>query len=303
MHLSPETFDNIRKAVHDLCGIVITDDKQYLVVTRLEPVLKRNGLPSYESLVQALRQPRSLPLREQVIEAITTRETSFNRDGHPFEELRRSILPELATRLIERRAAAKLSLQKARLWCAAVSTGQEAYSLAMAVGDFLASRPGAGLSVDDFPILASDISMEALATAREGRYTTSELGRGLTEQQRNSFFRRDTRGWVVDSALRRMVDFHRLNLVQPLPNLGAFDLILCRNFLIYLDEGARRRLCRSFHQALNPGGILMIGAAESIYGVTDAFSSERLGSTLIYRKQDIKATSSKWSSSPGMTQA
>jgi chemotaxis protein methyltransferase CheR len=284
MLLSAETFDSIRQAVHDLCGIVIADEKQYLVVTRLEPLLKRNCLDSYESLVQALRQPHSLPLREQVIEAITTRETSFNRDGHPFEELRRSILPELAVRLLERRAANNLPLQKARLWCAAVATGQEAYSLAMAVADFLASRPGLGLGADDFPILASDISKEALATAREGRYTTSELGRGVPPQQRDRFFKRDHRDWVVDASLRRMIHFHRLNLVQPLPNLGAFDLILCRNFLIYLDEDARRRLCHGFHHALIPGGLLMIGAAETIYGVTDVFVTERLGNTVIHRK-------------------
>ena len=142
MQLSPAAFNDIRKAVHDLCGIVIAEDKQYLVVSRLEPILKRNGLPSYESLVQRLKQPNSLLLQEQIIEAITTKETSFNRDGHPFEELRRSILPELASRLIERRATTRLLNPKARIWCAAVATGQEAYSVAMAVADFLASSTG-----------------------------------------------------------------------------------------------------------------------------------------------------------------
>jgi chemotaxis protein methyltransferase CheR len=285
MQLSPDTFDIIRKAVHDLCGIVLADDKQYLVVTRLEPVLRRNGLHSYESLVQALRQPNSLGLREQLIEAITTRETSFNRDGHPFAELRRSILPEIARRLLERRATTNLLIQKARLWCAAAATGQEAYSVAMAISDFLAGRPGIGLKLDDFPILATDISMEALAAAREGRYSAAELTRGMTDPQRDRFFRRDGRGWVVDPLLQRAIEFRRLNLVQPLPNLGTFDLILCRNFLIYLDDNARRRLCRNLHQALNPGGILIIGAAESIYGVSDAFSAERLGDTVVHRKR------------------
>src|SRR4051795_6859998 len=132
MRLSPDTFDGIRKAVHDLCGIVIAQDKQYLVVSRLEPILERNGLPSYESLLQGLRQPQSPQLKEQVIDAITTRETSFNRDGHPFEELRRSILPELASRLTERKLASRTSYPKSRIWCAAVATGQEAYSVAMA---------------------------------------------------------------------------------------------------------------------------------------------------------------------------
>ena len=158
MQLSPAAFNEIRKAVHDLCGIVIAEDKQYLVKSRLEPILHRNGLASYELLVQRLKQPNSLLLQDQMIEAITTKETSFNRDGHPFEELRRSILSELASQLIERKATERLSYPKVRIWCAAVATGQEAYSVAMAVTDFLAARSARGLTVDDFSILASDIS-------------------------------------------------------------------------------------------------------------------------------------------------
>jgi chemotaxis protein methyltransferase CheR len=285
MRLSPDAFNDIRKTVHDLCGVVIAQDKQYLVVARLEPVLRANGLTSYEALLQALSQSNSPHLRQQIIEAITTKETSFNRDGHPFEELRRAILPELASRLLERRAATRPLDQKARIWCTSAATGQEAYSVAMAVSDFLAGRPGLRLSLDDFPTLATDISLGALAIAREGRYSSSELSRGVSPDQRARYFRQDQGGWVVVDALRRMIEFRRLNLVQPLLNLGTFDLILCRNFLIYLDDGARRRLCQGLHQALNPGGILMIGAAESIYGVTDAFSTERVGNTFVHRKK------------------
>jgi chemotaxis protein methyltransferase CheR len=284
MRLSPHTFDGIRKAVHDLCGIAIAPDKQYLVMSRLEPVLERNGLPSYESLVQGLKQPQSPQLKEQVIDAITTWETSFNRDGHPFDELRRSILPDLATRVLQRRAATRLFNPKSRIWCTAVATGQEAYSVAMAVSDFLAGRPGLGLTLDDFPILATDIAPGALSRAREGRYTTSELGRGVSPEQRARYFRHVDGGWLVVDALRRGIEVRRLNLVQPLPNLGTFDLILCRNLLIYLDDADRRRLCQALHQALNPGGRLMIGAAESIYGVTDAFTTEQIGSTVLYIK-------------------
>jgi chemotaxis protein methyltransferase CheR len=285
MQLSPAAFDEIRQVVHDLCGIVIAEDKQYLVKSRLEPILHRNGLSSYELLVQKLKQPNSLLLQDQMIEAITTKETSFNRDGHPFEELRRSILSKLASRLIERKATERLSYPKVRIWCAAVATGQEAYSVAMALTDFLAARSTTDLTVDDFPILASDISSHALATARAGRYSSAELGRGMSAEQRDRFFRQENGAWIVAAPLRRMVDFRRLNLVLPLPDLGTFDLILCRNLLIYLDEGTRRRLCHGLHSALNPQGILMIGAAESLYGVTDAFSTERLGNTVVHRKQ------------------
>jgi chemotaxis protein methyltransferase CheR len=285
MQLTPAAFNDIRKAVHDLCGIAIAEGKQYLVESRLEPILQMNGLASYELLVQRLKQPNSLLLQDQIIEAITTNETSFNRDGHPFEELRRFILFRLASQLIERKATTRLSYPKARIWCAAVATGQEAYSVAMAVTDFLAARSAPGLTALDFPILATDISSNALATAREGRYSSAELHRGLSALQRDRFLRQENGAWIVDASLRRMIEFRRLNLVLPLPDLGTFDLILCRNLLIYLDDATRRRLCHGLQSALNPQGILMIGAAESLYGVSDAFATERLGNTVVYRKQ------------------
>ena len=179
MHLTAAAFNDIRTAVHDLCGIVIAEDKQYLVKARLEPILVTNGLASYEVLVRQLRKPDSLLLRDQTIEAITTNETSFNRDGHPFDALRGFILPELASRLIERRARARFPHSKVRMWSAAASTGQEAYSVAMAVADCLAARLAPGLTLGDFPILASDISSKALDSAREARYSAAELDRGL----------------------------------------------------------------------------------------------------------------------------
>ncbi|MFO0910134.1 MAG: protein-glutamate O-methyltransferase CheR [Isosphaeraceae bacterium] len=284
MKLDPSTFDELRRAIYSLCGIVVTNDKHYLIVTRLEPILKRHALPTYESLAQGLRMGNPT-LQQDVVEAITTKETSFNRDGHPFDELRRTILPEFANRALERKAQGLLASARTRIWCAAVATGQEAYSVAMAVADFLATRPGIALTQDDFPILATDISQNALAVAREGRYTLAELGRGLTPEQRTRYFRPVDGYWVVDDALRRSIELRRLNLVQAIPNMGAFDIILCRNVLIYFDEAARRRLLDGFYQALNPGGILIIGAAESIYGISDAFTTERVGNTFVQRKR------------------
>jgi chemotaxis protein methyltransferase CheR len=284
MQLSHTVFNEIRKVVHELCGVVISDDKQYLVKARLEPILRSNGLPAYELLVQRLKQPDSVPLQEQIIDAITTKETSFNRDGHPFDELRRSILPILANEFCQRPAPERIARPKVRIWCAAVATGQEAYSVAMALTDFLAARATTDLTVDDFSILASDISESALATAREGRYSSSDLGRGMTAEQRRRFFHHQKGAWVVDASLRRLVEFRRLNLARPLPALGIFDLILCRNLLIYLDHACRRRLCHSLSTALSPTGFLLVGAAESLYGVTDAFATELFGTTVLYRK-------------------
>jgi chemotaxis protein methyltransferase CheR len=285
MYLTPTAFNDICNVVHDLCGIVIAEGKQYLVKARLEPILRTNGLASYESLVQQLKKPDAQLLRDQIIEAITTNETSFNRDGHPFDALRYSILPELASRLIERSATTRVPHSKARIWCAAVATGQEAYSVAMAVADLLTARAVPGLKLESFPILATDISRNALAAAREAQYSTAETERGLTDDQRARFFRKESEAWIVDDTLRRMIEFRQVNLVQPLPDLGTFDLILCRNLLIYLDEATRRRLCHGLHSALNPRAILIIGAAESLYGVTDAFAMERFGESVVYRKR------------------
>lgn len=285
MQLTPADFSEIQQVVHDLCGLVIPEDKQYLVTSRLEPVLQMNGLASFAALVLRLKQPDTLLLKDQIIEAITTNETSFNRDTHPFEGLRRFVLPELANRLIERRKSALFAYQRARIWCAAAATGQEAYSVGMAVADFLAARSDRDQFIDRFSILSSDISSKSLATAREGRYSSYELDRGVTADQRARYFQQQDGMWVIDSSVRRMVEFRPLNLIQELPDLGAFDLILCRNLLIYFDEATRRRVCRQLHAALVPQGILMIGAAESLYGVTDAFSLEHLGNTVVYRKR------------------
>src|SRR5262249_5085689 len=152
--------------------------------------------PSYESLVSRLNEPNALALQEQIIEAITTRETSFNRDAHPFDELRRTILPELAARLLDRRARSNFPVPTARIWCAAAANGQEAYSVAMAVSEFVAARKADGLTVDQFPILVTDISNHALTNAREGRFTGLELARGTTAAQRDRFFRPDGTAWV-----------------------------------------------------------------------------------------------------------
>ncbi|MHC5543267.1 CheR family methyltransferase [Singulisphaera rosea] len=284
MNLSPTAFQEIRKVVHDLCGIVITADKEYLIKSRFEPILIANGLPSYELFLQRLKQPGSLILQEQAVEAITTKETSFNRDGHPFDELRRTIFPALAQRHVERRSRDRPSPSKLRLWCSAAATGQEVYSVAMALTDVVNSRRIPGLSLDDVSILATDISSNALAVARAGRYSTTELGRGLTREQRDRFFHQEDETWVAGASLRHLVDFRRLNLVRPLPELGTFDLILCRNLLIYFDETTRRRLCNALYSALNPQGLLIVGAAESLYGVSDAFVLERSGNTVYYRK-------------------
>lgn len=284
MDLSQTDFRDLRKVIHDLCGLVIGDEKQYLVKSRLQPVLEKNELSSYAALVQRLRHGGGAVLSDQIIEAITTNETSFNRDPHVFDALRRQVLPELAERMIQRRRAGTIAGQQARIWCAAVATGQEAYSVGMAIQDYARAGMPREITPNHFPILASDISRQALAAAAAGRYSPADVARGVTSEQRARYFQQDQGAWVVDDALRRMVLFQRQNLVQDRPGTDVYDLILCRNVLIYFDHPTRVRLVESIVSALRPKGILILGAAESLFGANDTLVAETVGSSTVYRK-------------------
>jgi chemotaxis protein methyltransferase CheR len=274
MHLSRPTFDELRGAVHRLCGIMLSEDKAYLIRHRLEPVVRDHGLAGFEELARRLRAPGGAALHDAVVEAITTGETSFFRDGHPFEAFRRHVLPQLVARGA-----------RARLWCAAAATGQEPYSAAMLVCDALDAHRARGGAEVPVSILATDVSARALAAARRGEYTRQELSRGLTAAQVARYFERRGERWRVREAVRRLVEFRRANLVQPFAALGAFDAIFCRNVLIYFDDDTRRRVCGQLHAALADGGWLLLGSAESLYGIADGFEAVRLGDTLLYRRR------------------
>jgi chemotaxis protein methyltransferase CheR len=221
-------------------------------------------------------------LHDALIEAITTRETSFFRDGHPFEAFRQFILPQLGE--LVRGQPGELGGVKVRFWCTAVATGQEAYSLAMLVHGFVKANPDLGLRNHDFTILGTDISNKALTTAAAAVYDQRDLDRGLTPAQVGQFFEKCNSGWVVLPDVRRMVEFRRMNLLGPLAGLGPFAAILCRNVLIYFDEPTRRRLCEQFAALIPVGGWLVLGSAENLYGISDRFEAVRLGETLVYRK-------------------
>lgn len=279
MELSRETFDALRQLIHRLCGIVLSDDKTYLVRHRLEPLVRQSGCRSFEQFQQKLLGSESLTLQEAIIEAMTTRETSFFRDRHPFETLRRDVLPELVQ---ARRAGTPAA--RIRIWCAGASAGQEPYSLAILLREFVAAQRPSGLAPENFSILATDISTKALATAAAGEYRLQHLARGLSPSQIQRFFQQRDAAWIVRPELRNMVEFRRVNLTQPFLGLGTMDLIFCRNVLIYFDLATRRRICDQFYTMLSDGGWLMLGSAENLYGIHDRFQSQRLGESLLYRK-------------------
>ena len=278
MELAPKTFDELRRLVHGLCGLVIPEEKAYLVRHRLEPLVRARDCRVSEDLAAALRRPEGGSLQEAILEAITTQETSFFRDRHLFETFRSQVLPELA------KAARPLGdpPRPLRIWVAGVATGQEAYSLAMVLYDFLLVNPGCSLA--STPIEASDISAALIRCAAEATYAAWEVKRGLSPDQEIRYFERVADQWRVREPIRRLVNFRRVNLIQPFTGLGRFEAIFCRNVLIYFDVATRRRICEQFHQMLADGGWLVLGAAENLYGVFDGFESLRLGDTLLFRK-------------------
>ncbi len=281
MQLSRATYDELRQLVYRLCGLVLGEDKAYLVRHRLGPLARASGCASFEEFGERLRRPGSAALRDEVVEAITTAETSFFRDGHPFDAFRRQLLPEL----IERARKKPAGRPRVRLWSVACSTGQEPYSLAMVLREHLPACRAAGLGEEDFRILATDVSARVLAVAAAGEYTRREVGRGLTPAQVARHFQPHGRGFTVRDEVRRLVEFRRVNLVKPLAGLGTFDVVFCRNVLIYFDEATRRRVSEQLADLLDEGGWLMLGAAENLYGISDRFEPLSVGATLVYRKQ------------------
>jgi len=289
MNLTEQEFKDIRLLVQRLSGIWLGEDKQYLIRSRLEPVLRNNKFSSYAELVLRASGPAGLALQEEIIEAITTKETSFNRDGHPFEEFRRTLLPELIRNKFERQRSIGLPFGKLRIWSSASSTGNEAYSLAMAILEYIELQPQAGLNPirltsESFHILASDISEQALQKAREGSYYEWELDRGLSNELKQKYFDKSDSCFTVKPAIRGMVEFKRLNLIKPFTDIGGFDLVLCRNLLIYFDQNMRREIVDRLVASLTNGGILMLGASESLSVLPKGLVQSQVGRTIVYRK-------------------
>lgn len=268
--------------IQGLCGLVLGPDKAYLIHHRLAPLVQKHGLKSFEDLCAALRQGNTAVLREAIVDAITTRETSFFRDRHVFETFRRHILPEI----VERKRAGAGSTAKIRIWTVGVSTGQEAYSIAMVLHEY-ATNISLSAPRCDFSVLASDISARALDVAQRAEYGLAEIRRGLSAGEIDRYFERHGPRWRVRDLIRRLVEFCPINLIHPFQSLGTFDAIFCRNVLIYFDESTRRNICRQFEAMLPHAGWLVLGTAENLYGISEAFSSVRQGESLIYRKASV----------------
>jgi chemotaxis protein methyltransferase CheR len=240
-------------------GLIIGQDKTYLLETRLAAILREHNIAGLPALAEQLRQPGATVVKGKVVDAMTTNETSFFRDSHPFDTLRQSVIPGL----IERRAATR----SLRIWSAACSTGQEPYSLAMMMKDHFPIL--AGWKVE---IVATDLSPTVLDRAREGIYSTFEVQRGLPIQMLIRHFDQIEPNWQIKRELRHTVNFRPLNLLEDFSGLGQFDIVLCRNVLIYFDQPTKTRILTSITRRIVPDGALLLGGAESVFGLYDGLA-------------------------------
>ncbi|MDO9709642.1 CheR family methyltransferase [Paracraurococcus lichenis] len=252
--MNRDSFAFIAGLVKGRSGLVLNADQGYMLETRLGPLLKREGLAGIDALALRLRDPRATALAEAVTEALTTNESSFFRDGRPFEHLRK-VLPDIAH--------ARPPSAPIRIWSAACSTGQEAYSIAMILAEIAPQMGGRRAE-----ILGTDIAQEVLARAREGIYSQFEVQRGLPARLLVRHFAQDAGRWRIAPALRAMTRFERWNLLADLRPLGRFDVIFCRNVLIYFDAPTKSRVLEALAGQLAPDGVLYLGGAETVLGLT-----------------------------------
>lgn len=253
-NMSDADFQFYRKMLHDNSGLSLTPDKIYLITTRLDPLARSMGMEGLPELTATLRKSPDARLTALVVQAMATKETSFFRDMTPFTHLKKSIFPAL----MERNAATKVI----RVWSAACSTGQEPYSIAMAAREFFRAHPGWTVQV-----LATDIAEDALAHAREGVYSQFEIQRGLTMKMMLENFSIDSTQWRIHDELKRMVRFVKFNLLHPMETMGKFDVIFCRNVLIYFDTDTKKSVLDRLGDRLLPDGYLLLGACETSIGL------------------------------------
>ena len=254
--MTPSDYEYLRKLLKERSGLDLSAEKQYLVEGRLVPLARKAGVPGIPELVQKMKGGAEA-LTAEVVEAMTTNETFFFRDKVPFDHLRDTVLPALIKARAARRAL--------RFWCAASSTGQEPYSIAMLL------KETAALSGWRTEIIATDLSQAVLEKSKAGLFSQFEVQRGLPIQMLVKYFKQEGEFWQVNADIRAMVQHKQLNLLQDFSHLGTFDVIFCRNVLIYFDQPTKAAIFERMSRMIEPDGVLMLGAAESVVGITDTF--------------------------------
>jgi len=266
--LSRDDYTFLKQYIHRESGILIEDDKHYLLEARLLPIVRREALTSLPDLCNLLRSVQGYRIRRQVVEAMTTNETLFFRELSQYEALRKTVIPELAA---QRAVTRKLSF-----WSAAASSGQEAYSTAMMLLEM-------GYRDWTLQILGTDLNESILGRAREGQYMQIEVNRGLPVNYLLTYFDREGSSWRMKKYVRDMVSFQAFDLRHSMRSLGRFDIIFCRNVLIYFDNDTKKKILAEIQNALNPGGYLLLGGAENTLNLDLGLQRVEIGSAVLYQ--------------------
>ena len=265
----------LNNMIRETSGVVLTKEKAYLLEARLQPILQKHNFKDHGALVTSLQKTADKNLKREVIEALMTNETLFFRDQNPFDQFNALILPYL----IKERETTK----QIRIWSAGCSTGQEPYSLAMALLEQKSKYPDW-----KFEILATDISTQAIEKAKEGVYSQFEVQRGLPIQYMVKYLEKDDQKWKIKPEVKKMVNFQYFNLLENPVLFGKFDIIFCRNVLIYFDIDVKRNILSYFSTSLRPDAFLLLGGSESTLGVSDIFSPKENTKGIYVLKQNQK---------------
>jgi chemotaxis protein methyltransferase CheR len=262
--LTDAEFKALRDYIEKSCGIALGDEKVYLVENRLAGLLVETGCSSFGELHRKAINDPGLGLRDKIVDAMTTNETSWFRDIYPFEILIDDVFKKFAQEIVSGRR------NKIRIWCAACSTGQEPYSIAMKLQEF--SRRSSAFPINNTEIIATDISPSVLFLAIAGRYDQISMSRGMPQDVRDRYFTNNGKIWALNDVIKKMVIFKKLNLQENFTSMGKFDIIFCRNVMIYFSDAFKRQLFTRFADSFNSAGFLFLGASESMSAYTDRFT-------------------------------
>ncbi|GJL53227.1 MAG: chemotaxis protein CheR [Nitrospirales bacterium] len=264
----------ISNLVREHSAIVVESKKEYLVLARLEPIVKEEGFTSIADLICYVRRTPFGPLHRRIVEAMTTNETSFFRDLTPFEALRDEVLPELIKKRKDRKSV--------NIWCGASSSGQEPYSIALVIRELFSE-------LDSWTInfIATDISSEMLHRCSEGKYSQLEVNRGLPVQLLLKYFSKNGRCWYVKDQLRNMIEFKEMNLAGPWLPFPKLDIVFLRNVLIYFDRETKQRILTKIREHMSGDGYLFLGGTETTLMLDQAFARVPVGRTACYRLRPV----------------
>ena len=266
-------FDQFRQFLEEACGISLGDNKQYLVNNRMRRLMDEHKIENFGDLVRSLKYGFHSKLKEQVIDAMTTNETFWFRDIYPYDHLKNALLPQLM-------GVSKM-FGPIRIWSAACSSGQEPYSISIMVEEF--KQRNMGTLPRQVQVVATDLSVTVLEQARQGEYDKLSVMRGLSNERLDKFFDKSENNWRVKPILRDRIDFRPINLMDSFNVLGKFDIIFCRNVLIYFNADLKRQILQKIHAALKPQGVLYLGSSEGLADAADLFEMVRCEPGILYR--------------------